>query len=296
MLAGLAAMTAVPAAVAAPAIDPIFAAIEAFRRADAEFYADGSGDIPDEVGDQWSRATDAVIRARPTTPAGLVALTSFAREMAERSDHGDAGFGDRQWAPAMAAIDNATRGMSGLKPWSPPVAPTSDALSLVERCRSADRRWDTLADKITAIEEDEGTRVQYGRRPIPLIAWRNYSHIGGSELERARDEFTAAGIPANVVRAEYEAAKKREREIERAGEEWDRKVGLTDVRKEFEDCRRETLAAWKALGKVPVTSVSDATAIIGLLRERMRKFDELSDDWEVAAFMNASHFLAQAAA
>jgi hypothetical protein len=50
------------------------------------------------------------------------------------------------------------------------------------------------------------------------------------------------------------------------------------------------------LGKVPVTSNSDAAAIIGLLRERMRKFDELSDDWEVAAFMNASRFLTKGAA
>jgi hypothetical protein len=36
-------------------------------------------------------------------------------------------------------------------------------------------------------------------------------------------------------------------------------------------------------------------AIIGLLRKRMRAFDELSDDWEVAAFMNASRFLVREA-
>jgi hypothetical protein len=56
------------------------------------------------------------------------------------------------------------------------------------------------------------------------------------------------------------------------------------------------LAAWKALGKVRLTSIRDAVAIIGLLRERMRVFDELSDDWEIAAFMNASRFLVRAAA
>jgi hypothetical protein len=43
-----------------------------------------------------------------------------------------------------------------------------------------------------------------------------------------------------------------------------------------------------------VTSMRDALAIIGFLRERMRKFSELSDDWEVAAFMNASRFLGRA--
>jgi hypothetical protein len=172
----------------------------------------------------------------------------------------------------------------------------SEAVSLVNLCRKLDRRWDILADKITAVEEDEGIEAQHGRRPISLIAWRNYGAIAGSEIERARDEFIAAGIPANVVRTEYRAAKKRERELDHAGEEWDRKVGLTEVRKEFEDCRRETLAAWKALGKVPVTNNSDAAAIMGVLRERMRKFDELSDGWEVAAFMNASRFLVRTVA
>jgi hypothetical protein len=40
-----------------------------------------------------------------------------------------------------------------------------------------------------------------------------------------------------------------------------------------------------------VKSVEDAAAIMGLLRARMRIFKKLSDDWEVAAFMNASRFL-----
>jgi hypothetical protein len=50
---------------------------------------------------------DDVIRSRPTTPAGLGALTSFARDIAERSNRGDAGFADGQWVPVMAAIDDA---------------------------------------------------------------------------------------------------------------------------------------------------------------------------------------------
>jgi hypothetical protein len=93
---------AVPTGAALPAeavTDPIFAALEAFRSADAAFYADVSGDIPDAIGNRWSQAVDDVISTQPTTPAGLGALTSFARDMAERSNRGDAGFGDRQWAP-----------------------------------------------------------------------------------------------------------------------------------------------------------------------------------------------------
>jgi hypothetical protein len=274
------------------ATDPIFAALEAFRSADAAFYADVSGDIPDAIGNRWSQAVDDVISTQPTTPAGLGALTSFARDMTERSNRGDAGFGDRQWVPVAAAIDDATRGMSGLRPWSPvsenPAEP-SDATALVEHCRRGDRRWDVLGDEINEIEE--AARKEHGCRPIALIAWRNYSAIGCSEIERARDEFLAAGIDAKTVQKEYRAAKKRELAIERAGDDWDRKVGLTDLRKEYEDVRNQARVDWEALGKIQITNVGDAAAIIGVLRERMQKFDELSDDWEIAAFMNASRFL-----
>lgn len=83
--------------------------------------------------------------------------------------------------------------------------PPSEALALVERCRKGDRRWTVLADKIDAAEE--AARSVYGRRPIALIAWRNYSHIGGSEIERARDEFLRDGIDEKLVRSEYRLAK-----------------------------------------------------------------------------------------
>jgi hypothetical protein len=168
---------------------------------------------------------------------------------------------------------------------------TTEALALVERCREGDHQWDILGDRITDIEEDPDVEARIGRRPIALVAWRNYSHIGCSEIERARDEFLEAGIAPDVVDKEYRAAKKRERVIEMAGEEWDREAGLTDLRKQYEENRAQTRAAWKALGHVHLTSIRDAVAILALLRERMGMFDELSDDWEVAAFMNASGFL-----
>jgi hypothetical protein len=168
---------------------------------------------------------------------------------------------------------------------------TTEALTLVERCREGNRQWDILGDRITEVEEDPEVEARIGRRPIALVAWRNYSHIGCSEIERARDEFLEAGIAPDVVDEEYRAAKKRERDIELSGEEWDQEAGLTDLLKQYEENRVQTRAAWEALGHVHLTSIRDAVAIIALLRERMDVFDELSDDWEVAAFMNASGFL-----
>ncbi len=127
----------------APALsttDPIFAALDNFRRAEAEFYADYVGEIPDDIGDRWHEAVAAVVRTQPTTPAGLGALTSFAREMTERADH-DATLGDDQWVPIMTSIEAAARGMSGLQPWTPPEVGTNghpDA-SLIELEKEFDR-------------------------------------------------------------------------------------------------------------------------------------------------------------
>ncbi len=73
---------------AAKAVDPIFSVIEACHQADAERLA-VAGDIPDEIGQRWSDAEKAVMRTRPTTPSGLAALTTWARQKADwlRANH-----------------------------------------------------------------------------------------------------------------------------------------------------------------------------------------------------------------
>jgi hypothetical protein len=113
VLAVLAIAVITPAtAVTTEQVDPIFVALDAFRLAEAEFYAERSGDIPDEIGDRWSEAMDIVIRTQPTTPAGLGALSGFAREMAERSNR-DAGLPDGGWVLVTTAIDNAVKTLVG---------------------------------------------------------------------------------------------------------------------------------------------------------------------------------------
>jgi hypothetical protein len=129
VLAGIAAggvvAAASPALSAAAAIpDPIFAAIDAFRRADAEFMAhEGPEDILVELGGRHWDAYDAALRTRPTTMAGLVALTTLARERADWLRTNGTEGGD-DFCTVSATIDDATRGMSGLEPCSPPLAAT----------------------------------------------------------------------------------------------------------------------------------------------------------------------------
>jgi hypothetical protein len=170
----------------------------------------------------------------------------------------------------------------------------SEARALAERCRTGNQRWDILFDEIDRIEE--AVRDQHGRRPSWLIAWRNYSAIGGIEIEWARERFLSEGDDPKVVEKEYRAAKRRFQRALEKGRAWDEEVGLTELRKEYEDNRLQTLAAWEALGSVDLKSTMDAVAIITVLRERAELFDELSEDWEVAAFKNASRYLVRNAA
>jgi hypothetical protein len=119
VLAGMASAAALPIAAAVPTIaeattDPIFAAIDAFRRADAEYMAhEGPEDIPDELGDRQWDAYKAVLRTRPTTPAGLVALTSFARERSEWLIANSSVRSDEDERAVFAAIDDAAKALIG---------------------------------------------------------------------------------------------------------------------------------------------------------------------------------------
>ena len=101
---------------------------------------------------------DNVIRTQPTTPAGLAALTGFARNMAERSNR-DAGFGEKQWIPAIAAVDDAARGMSGLQPWSPPASaptPQDPIFEVIRAKREADDLHGRAIDAQDVAEKRHG--------------------------------------------------------------------------------------------------------------------------------------------
>ena len=84
-------------------------------------------------------------------------------------------------------------------------------------------------------------------------------------FERARDEFIRDGIDENLVQSEYRSAKRRYRAALLDQDDWDRRAGLSGIRAEYKNIKSETHSAWKALGKVRLTSVRDAAAIMGVL-------------------------------
>jgi hypothetical protein len=118
MIGAMATVGAAAIATAAPATaglaepDPIFAAIDAYRRADALFNAEFVDDIPDEIGDRQSDAYFAVLRTRPTTMAGLVALTTLVRERADWLCPHSYMFGE-ELCTVTAAINDAAKALIG---------------------------------------------------------------------------------------------------------------------------------------------------------------------------------------
>jgi hypothetical protein len=110
VLAGIASAAIIPTAAMPAASDPIFAAIAACHRAHAATDAAGiSEDEFDRLMDLYREADQVVVRTRPTTPAGLAALTGWVREKTNwlRDNHSVL-YADDLCA-LTAAIDDATR-------------------------------------------------------------------------------------------------------------------------------------------------------------------------------------------
>jgi hypothetical protein len=145
---------------ASAADDPIFAAIDAFRRSDSSCVA-VHGDIPDELMDLRHEAYSVVLRTRPSTPAGLAALTTWAREQADWLRANASVLHGKDLCALTVSIDDATRGMSGLEPWSPPLqaaaAVSADpAFAMIAEKQAADVAHEKACDALSDAEERYG--------------------------------------------------------------------------------------------------------------------------------------------
>jgi hypothetical protein len=83
--------------------DPIFAVLDAWRRA-ATLWVPVNGEMPDELSDQHFEAFNIVIRTRPTTLAGLAALTNWTRLYANSMDIDGEDLSTASIADAAAAL------------------------------------------------------------------------------------------------------------------------------------------------------------------------------------------------
>ena len=208
----LASLTAVAAPSIAPAAlvpipsDPIFAAIAEARTARAEFFGWQSGeDLPDELGHRYARARAELQRTVPTTPAGLAALTGFFREVQQVEWECDTI--DPIPTAFLRSVDDAVRGMGGLKPWSPGPVPPSETdaklIALAERCIAAEREFHAACDVRSIAEEAEaGTDRPRRRRPKVLRVLRSDADLGIPIMARRGERWYDREFTVGVLREE----------------------------------------------------------------------------------------------
>jgi hypothetical protein len=148
------------------------------------------------------------------------------------------------------------------------------------------RLWDEEYNVSTMLDEAEREK---GRAPIPLIAWRTYSHIGGSEIERARKEFLRHRVAKpRKIEQEYREAKARERAVWRAHRQWYKKNGLAALKTQCDQVRKAEQKALMALTTIRPTTTAGAGALVMYVRDDMKDGDH---PWQERALANAARAL-----
>jgi len=150
------------------------------------------------------------------------------------------------------------------------------------------RAWHRLSDQLDTAEFR--AQKKHGQRPWSLIAWRNYSAIGGAEIEKARDEFLSlpAIDPKRILR-EYRDAKMRERAGKKAEIDWDKRAGLTALRRALDQAIATEEESAMKMAKTKVTAAG-AAALIAYINEQI---EDAPLDWHFVALANLAHGLAE---
>jgi hypothetical protein len=247
-----------PAAAAEQSADPIFAAIDAYRQADAAFDAVPRDDeIPDVIGERHSDAFRLVLRTRPTTPAGLAALTTWTRERMDWLRTQGSNLFAEDLCTLTATIDDAARGMSGLEPWSSssPAAtiephPDAELLSLAAKYVATEAEHSRLYKLYTELEDaflnegmPEALRVRPGDAEFGIHAFfgrlgkdHNYFNIDVLRWPKwphpdSKVEFERGRIVAERLFEPSAEARARADEIIAANDQWQKTKGKKKPRR-----------------------------------------------------------------
>jgi hypothetical protein len=109
--------------------------------------------------------------------------------------------------------------------------------------------------------EEEAARRSGKRRPIALVAWRHYSAIGRSEIERARNEFLRKpGTDPALIEKEYRSVKRQYRAVVRAQWRWDEQHGVAPLRRRLRLVQRQAKVAIDRVAQTKPTTASGCAA------------------------------------
>ena len=119
---------------------------------------------------------------------------------------------------------------------------------------------------------DHRAENKHGVRPLgTLIAWRNYSAIGRMEIDAAYGRFLREKVaPRKTIEKEYLAAKARERDdCARAQKAWDKRAGLSALRREYDKALADETRAQRRMVKTRPTTPAGAAAFLAYVNADM---------------------------
>ena len=246
-----------------------------------------------------------IAQTRATTVEGMLAKIRCAHAYAKSDEIDGIEGGGAEEAMALSIFDDVRRLAAAAAPSiasaaapghaSLPGLVSDGTLAALDRIRTADKLFDRCWDRYDTAKT--AAAEELGVRPDQLIAWRNYSHTGGSAIERIRNELLRDGVNPSIAEQEYRDAKKRYRATVKAGKDWDKRAGVDLMSKAVDEARAEMEAARRSLATIELDSIADASAIMCLIYANVKKYnDSKLDPWEMAAFKNAGGFLEAARA
>jgi hypothetical protein len=136
---------------------------------------------------------------------------------------------------------------------------------------------------------------KHGRRPIKLVHWRGFQ-VSGREIDDRREVLLQPqwlrelGVSRKQIEKEFRAVKAKERAIIRAEKAWDRRYGLTSLRREDDQMWRAWHDAGTHLSKTKPTTPAGAGALIEYLRADLK---EGTCDWHFPALETVAAALAR---
>jgi hypothetical protein len=164
------------------------------------------------------------------------------------------------------------------------IATDDPIFAAIEKLRRTEAEFHDVCEQLDEAEFATGEKW-----PCPLVAWRTYSMIGCTEIERARDEFLALGLDPRKIEKEYREKKEEEVALLRAEDAYYERNGLAPLRaKKYELLRATKAAEWRLARTKPASALGAAT-----LLAFVRDYNEDSEpgDWTEVALKNVEKAL-----
>lgn len=188
-----------------------------------------------------------------------------------------------------AAIAIPTLAASQASPLAPAIewVQADPALAVIDQLTAAHK---SASDIYCALDEAESeAKDRFGPKPACGISWRDYSWIGGDELDAARDDFLSSGLDPVTVAAEYIDAKERERAAQQTQQDWYQKSGLADLETSNQQAWAEANRLEDELEATMPTTMAGAVALLAFVAKELSGI--ASDTLHVNVLKNAIEFL-----